>query len=292
MPYLTAWHRAYRELGFTFIGVHTPEYAFAKDVRQVEAAVRRLGLEYPVVLDNNYQTWDAFANRYWPSVYLIDAAGYIRFQHHGEGDYETIDAALRALAAELNPGRPLPPPVSALRDEDKVGAVCFRTTPELHAGYHQGALGNPAGYPPRDQPANYQLPDQRLDNYFYAEGLWRADEEYLALAEAPGALVLPYHAATANAVLSPSADPTSSLPAPTLIRITQDGHPLTPLTAGEDILFESGQSFLRVDSPRSYQIAKNPDATQHELRLDSPAPGLTLYAFSFSTCTVGKTSEQ
>ena len=241
------------------------------------------------MLDNDYRTWDAFANRYWPALYLIDPAGYIRFHHHGEGDYETIDAALRALAAELNPGAPLPPPVGALRDEDKAGAVCFRTTPELHAGYHRGALGNPAGYPPRGLPLIYQLPQQRMDNYFYAEGLWRADEECLALAGEHGSLVLPYHAATANAVLSPSADPVElmlNLKSPISILVTQDGRPLDPLTAGEDIYFENGQSLLRVDSPRSYQLAKNPDASLHELRLDISAPGLTLHAFSFSTCTV------
>ena len=269
--------------------MHAPEYQFAKDKRQVEAAVRRLNVAYPVVLDNEYKTWDAFANRYWPTVYLIDADGYIRFEHHGEGDYEKIEGALRDLVVELNPHADLPQPLDPLRDEDHVGAVCFRTTPELHAGYHRGALGNAEGYPPRGLPLIYHAPRERLDGYFYAEGVWRADEEHLALAGEHGALVLPYHAATANAVLAPSSDPVDlmlDLKPPLTLTVTQDGLPLDSFTAGDDNHFAEGRSLLRVDAPRSYQIARNPDAAPHELRLEISATGLAVYAFSFSSCTV------
>ena len=251
--------------------------------------MRRLGLEYPVVLDNDYQTWDAFANRYWPTVYLIDAGGYIQYQHHGEGGYGEIEAALRTLVEEVTPNAPLPRPLGALRDEDQPGAVCFRTTPELHAGYHRGALGNPEGYPPRGIPLLYRPPLQREDGYYYVEGMWRADDEYLALAGQHGALVLPYHAATANAVLAPSPDPVElmlNLKSPLFIAVTQDGQPLDPFTAGEDIYFAEGQSCLRVDAPRMYQIVKNPDGRSHELRLEAAAAGLALFAFSFSSCSV------
>lgn len=253
--------------------------------------MRRLGIEYPVVLDNDYQTWDAFATRYWPTVYLIDGEGYLRYQHHGEGGYGEIEDALRALVAEATPVAPLPRPLGALRDEDRPGAVCFRTTPELHAGYHRGVLGNPEGYPPRGLPLLYRLPLRREDGYYYAEGMWRADEEYLALAGQRGALVLPYHAATLNAVLAPSPDPVElmlNLKSPISLTVTQDGGPLDPFNAGEDIYFAEGQSFLRVDAPRMYQIAKNPGGrpASRELRLEATAQGLALFAFSFSSCAV------
>lgn len=273
----------------TFVGIHSPEFAFAKDKRQVEAAVRRLGLEYPVVTDNEYKTWDAFANRYWPTLYLIDGEGYIRYQHSGEGGYEEIEEALRTLVLEADPNTALPHFLEALREEDKPGAVRFRTTPELHAGYDRGALGNPEGYPPRGLPLLYRLPARRVDGYYYADGMWQANDECLALAGQHGALVLPYHAATANAVLSPSADPVElmlNLKRPATLIVTQDGQPLDSLSAGEDIGFADGQSLLNVDAPRMYQIARNPDARPHELRLELNATGLAVYAFSFSSCTV------
>jgi hypothetical protein len=270
------------------LGIHVPEFPFAKDVRQVQAAARRLGIPYPILLDNEYANWDAFANRYWPTVYLIDAHGYIRAAHSGEGGYEEKESALRALILEMNPNAALPPPVGVLRAEDESGAVCFRTTPELHAGYDRGALGNPEGYAPRGQTRTYELPPHRQDGFYYAAGVWQAAEHSLALVGEAGALVLPYHAATGNAVMAPALDLENA--APLTVRVSQDGAPLTPENAGADIFFEHGQSYVRVDAARSYQLAKNPNAQPHELKLEISQSGLVLYAFSFSTCTVVENS--
>ncbi len=276
-----------------FVGVHTPEFAFAREARQVQAAVRRHGIEYPVLLDTEAATWDAYANRYWPCLYLVDASGYIRFEHAGEGGYQAIEAALGELAQAAAPPGSAPPalprPVGPLRDEDHPGAVCFRTTPELHAGYNRGALGNPEGYLPRALPAVYRLPAarERHDGSFYVAGAWQAGDDYLALAGDSGVVCLPYHAATANAVLAPSADPVDlmlSLKPPITVTVTQDGAPLDALTAGEDIVFADGRSVLHVDAPRLYQLARNPDERRHELQLAVEARGLAVFAFSFSTC--------
>jgi thiol-disulfide isomerase/thioredoxin len=295
LPYLTAWQRAFADLPITFIGIHTPEFAFAKDQRQVEAALRRHGIAYPVLLDNDQRNWDAFANRYWPTVYLIDADGYLRYQHAGEGQYAATEAAAKALALEAAQaggqaaGLALPQSIGVMRDEDQPGAVCFRTTPELHTGYNRGALGNPSGYAPRGLPMLYQLPppEARCDGYFYAEGTWMAGDEHFTLAGARGSLVLPYHAATANGVLAVSTDPVDlmlDLKPPITLEVTQDGVPLDSLTAGEDVRHQAGRSVVRVDAPRLYQLARNPTAAPHELRLEAVGPGLTLFAFSFSTC--------
>ena len=117
-------------------------------------------------------------------------------------------------------------------------------------------------------PLIYRPPVQRVDGYYYAEGMWQANDECLALAGQRGSLILPYHAATANAVLSPSPDPVElmlNLKPPVTLVVTQDGQPLDPLSAGEDIGFADGQSLLQVDASRMYQIARNPDAQPHEL---------------------------
>ncbi|MEP7356503.1 MAG: redoxin domain-containing protein [Anaerolineales bacterium] len=296
LPYLAAWHAAFKDFPISFIGIHTPEFNFAKDLRQVEAAARRLGVRYPVLLDNDYRNWQAFANRYWPTLYLVDARGYIRYQHSGEGAYAEIESRLAELAGEAatqagSPGGPLRPArqVGTLRPEDQPGAVCFKATPELHTGYDRGSLGNPEGYLPRSLPLIYQLPpaDKREANWFYAEGAWQAGDDYFALAGEQGTLLLPYQAASANAVLSISADPVElmlGLKQPAQIVVTQDGAPLDEFTAGADIVRIDGQSVLWVDAPRLYEIARNPLPVKHELRLEARARGLAVFAFTFSTC--------
>ena len=97
LPHLRAWDAAYRSRGLTIVGVHTPEFAFEHDAGNVEAAVKRLKLRYPVVQDNDFATWNAYANRYWPAKYLIDRAGHVRFVHFGEGSYGETEGLIRRL---------------------------------------------------------------------------------------------------------------------------------------------------------------------------------------------------
>jgi thiol-disulfide isomerase/thioredoxin len=99
-PYISQWHETYEDEGLLVIGVHRPEFEFEKDPASVEAAVREAGIEYPVVLDNDAATWDAYDNRYWPAWYLIDADGFVRYRHFGEGAYEETEAKIQALLAE------------------------------------------------------------------------------------------------------------------------------------------------------------------------------------------------
>ena len=100
LPYVEAWDRPYRDDGLTVVGVHSPEFAFEKDAGNVEDAIGRYGISYPVVQDNDLGTWNAFANQYWPAKYLIDANGHVRYVHFGEGDYDQTEQAIRSLLAE------------------------------------------------------------------------------------------------------------------------------------------------------------------------------------------------
>jgi thiol-disulfide isomerase/thioredoxin len=99
-PHLNAWHKKYAEDGLLIVGVHTPEFGFEREPANVEQAVREAGIEYPVVLDNNYATWNAYDQRYWPAMYLIDADGFVRYKHVGEGAYAETEAKIRELLAE------------------------------------------------------------------------------------------------------------------------------------------------------------------------------------------------
>jgi thiol-disulfide isomerase/thioredoxin len=99
-PHINAWHEKYEDDGLLVVGVHTPEFGFEKEYANVEAAVREAGIEYPVVLDNSYATWNAYDNRFWPAWYLIDADGFVRYKHFGEGAYDETEAKIEELLAE------------------------------------------------------------------------------------------------------------------------------------------------------------------------------------------------
>lgn len=299
LPYVAAWSRRYAPLGLIVIGVHAPEFGFARLRAHVERAMAEHELTYPVVLDNEYQTWERFAVKAWPTKVLVDPDGYIRGQWQGEGYYGEVERAIQTLLARQRPEAPLPPPLEPLRAEDTPGAVCYRPTAEVYAGIQggglfAGGLGNPAGYATQG-PVVYELPPaaEREEGRFYLDGIWRAWPEAVAHAGQVGGVArLRYRAASVNAVLSPSADPVETLldlgrTAEPIIEVRQDGRHLSRETAGADVVFdEAGRSLVRVTEPRLYQLARNGRFEAHELELIFRAAGLALYSFSFTGCVV------
>jgi thiol-disulfide isomerase/thioredoxin len=290
IPVLNAWHGRYAGLGLLIIGVHAPEFRFARQTETVATAVRDLNIQYPILLDNDFETWTRFANRAWPTKHLVDHQGYIRLRRQGEGYYHEIELALHALLRRRDPTITLPDSLLPLRPIDAPGAVCYRSTPELHAGYSSSlfgsALGNPEGFVTGSM-THFSLPQETdwEDGQFYLEGNWRVDAEYVAMVgEAAGRVALTYRAAGVNAVLGPIAK-TVHLTSPAVIEVRQDGRALTPDTAGADVSFdENGRSLLLVDRPRMVEIVRNPRHGAHSLELLSQANGLTLYTFTFETC--------
>jgi cytochrome c biogenesis protein CcdA/thiol-disulfide isomerase/thioredoxin len=124
LPHLKAWDRAYRKDGLVIIGVHSPEFAFERVPANVRTAVRKLGLEYAVALDNDFDTWTAYANQYWPAKYLIDRTGRVRFFHFGEGQYDETEAEIRRYLGEKGSAKtrvPDPTPTGALTPESYLG---------------------------------------------------------------------------------------------------------------------------------------------------------------------------
>lgn len=301
LPYLTGWHARYAHSGLVVIGVHSPEFSFARMRKQIAAALDEFGIRYPVVLDNEYETWTRFANRAWPTKYLVDPNGYIRYRQQGEGLYQQTELAIQSLLIERDPDLSLPDPLPALRPEDSPGAVCYRSTPELYAGFERGALGNPEGYVV-GSPMVYEIPhpEDWGGEVFYASGIWKAERECLTFAgQEGGRIVLPYQAVGVNAVLSPSSDPVELLldlppekdrrkslrDAPPIIEVRQDGLYIRPENAGQDIEYDdAGLSYVQVDRPRLLELVRNPDFEEHTLELIFRANGLALYAFTFTTC--------
>ncbi|MFQ5573475.1 MAG: redoxin family protein, partial [Nitrosopumilaceae archaeon] len=100
LPYVTAWNEKYADDGLLIIGIHSPEFEFEKNLNNVQMAVDKYGINYPVVLDNEWETWKAFENRYWPRKYLADHEGYIRYDHIGEGAYQETEKIIQQLLEE------------------------------------------------------------------------------------------------------------------------------------------------------------------------------------------------
>jgi thiol-disulfide isomerase/thioredoxin len=284
LPYLREWNTRYASKGLITVGVHSPEFPFGRERTQIEMAVRELEIDYPVLMDNDFKTWDAYANRFWPSKYLIDQQGYIRYQSHGEGGYEAFERAIQAVLREGDPNLDLPPVMLPLRDEDRPGAVCYRPTPELHTGLDRGALGNPEGYG-GSIPMVYTIPTKgRAPGSFYVSGAWKAGEQYFAYEGQTEALIqVPYDAVEVNAVLSPHVETIERMLHPEVVgvEIWQDDLPLTESVRGDDV---TADGRVLVDRPRMYNLIRNPGFERHELMLRVKSRGFALYAFTFTGC--------
>jgi thiol-disulfide isomerase/thioredoxin len=281
LPYVQAWHERYGGKGLTVIGVHTPEFTFAQYESNVERGVREFGLTYPVVVDNDREIWKAFANRYWPTKYLLDKEGYLRYAHFGEGAYGECEEAIRELLREVNPTLALPPLMESVRAEDREGAVCYRPSAELYLGHARGRIGNEAGFK-EDSIAEYVLPNELQESCFYAGGRWASTLEYLESAgEGEHVLVLKYEAAGVNLVMAAPRGTACD------VLIRQDGKPLTRSPKTPDTRFRtvngSEESYVSVQQARMYFLVDNHDFGAHTLELRCPA-GVAAFAFTFTSC--------
>lgn len=281
LPYVQTWHERYRDKGLTVIGVHTPEFTFAQYESNVERGIREFDLTYPIVIDSNREIWKAFANRYWPTKYLLDKEGYLRYGHFGEGGYAECEQVIHELLREIDPAIALPDLMEPFREEDRVGAVCYRPTGELYLGHRRGRIGNDGGFK-EDQIADYSFDGKPEENFFYATGRWASTAEYIeAVEDAPHTLRLKYEASAVNLVM---ACPHASF-AEVIIR--QDGKPLSRNQATRDTRFrgKDGQqeSYILVDSPRMYFLIDNHEFREHELELQC-AGGVAAFAFTFTSC--------
>jgi cytochrome c biogenesis protein CcdA/thiol-disulfide isomerase/thioredoxin len=169
LPHLNAWDRAYRRAGLTIVGVHAPEFAFERVPSNVRSAVRRLGLRYPVALDNDFATWRAYDNSYWPAKYLVDRSGRVRYTHFGEGAYDETESWIRRLLGEKAGGAGR----TTIRDRTPTGA----RTPETYLGYAR--LDRYAGLVAFDREAAYRFPSRSLalDELAYS-GRWTITPEH------------------------------------------------------------------------------------------------------------------
>src|SRR6516164_4437317 len=181
-PYLRRWNELYAPAGLTIIGVHTPEFAFAKNPANVANAVKRFGFSFPVVLDNDETIWNAFHNAAWPADFLIDKDGRIAYAHIGEGDYGDTEMAIRKLLKEARPALDFSNPRYAIPGDanaDMDASVCRRATPEIYLGFARAQnVSNPGGED-QTQEVHYVAPPAVPIDSFALDGNWSAGDEFV-----------------------------------------------------------------------------------------------------------------
>jgi thiol-disulfide isomerase/thioredoxin len=262
LPHVTAWDRRYRRDGLTIIGVHTPEFPFEKDPGNVGAAIKQNGIHYPVAQDNDYGTWDAFGNQYWPAKYLIDARGRVRYAHFGEGDYDVTERAIRSLLAEAGASR-LGGVTHARAQVPAEGL----TTPETYLGAARAEGWENGTISPGEHDYGRGEPDVSQDQFAY-RGHWTIDPES-ARAGRGARVAVRFNARRVFLVLG-SPGRTREL------GVRLDGHPIPARLAGTDVR----GARARIGPQRMYRLVDLPSTGRHLLEL-SLDPGVEGYAFTF-----------
>ncbi len=259
LPYLRKWWSEYKDQGLVIIGVHSPEFEFEKNPQNVSKALKDFEIEYPVMQDNNFATWRAYQNRYWPAKYLIDKNGRVRYTHFGEGAYNETEEKIRELLSET--GKELTGQVSNPDYE------VYSQTPELYLGYQRMEyLASPERVI-RDQLSQYSAPKDLTDNTFAFSGSWKIMPEY-SNPQAGATLRLNFEAKEVFLVMKP----TGAVPGQ--IKLTLDGK---LQSVGEDVQ----QGVVNVDTDRLYKLIKLENPGRHLLQLEFLDNNTEIYAFTF-----------
>jgi Thioredoxin like C-terminal domain len=244
--------------------VHTPEFAFEHDTGNVTAAIARFGITYPVAQDNEFKTWAAYNNQYWPADYLIDAGGHIRDTHFGEGDYAKTEASIRALLAEAGSAA-LPTPGSS------AAAPPFGSgqTPETYLGSDRSSSLANRGSTPAGT-GSFTLPGQLPDDTFALQGTFDVQPEYITATTSGDQLELSFQARDVYLVMA--AD--SAVPV-TVKVVGVDG-----ANGTEDVAVDGS---LTVGPARLYHLVHLPAAARGTVTITFNASGARAYAFTFGS---------
>ncbi len=245
LPYLKDWQVKYASKGLVIIGVHAPEFEFEKDLSNVRDAVATNGITWPVALDNDFNTWEAYQNRFWPHKFLADASGTLRYHRIGEGGYvETEDWIRRLLTDTGYDVSDIP-----VTSEEAVENIATHITREIYAG-DAWRLGRYLGEEPESKQGStgfyHDAGEYYDDGRFYMNGSWDQQKEYIRLTEVDSSphVAIRYRASSANAVIRPQGAQ------PFVVEVRLNGKPVPQDLAGTDILYESdGRSYIRIDSP-------------------------------------------
>jgi cytochrome c biogenesis protein CcdA/thiol-disulfide isomerase/thioredoxin len=252
-PYIKSWHERYKDKGLVIVGVHTPEFPFERKANNVQDAIKQAGITYPVAQDNEYETWNAYSNEYWPAHYLIDAKGRVRATHFGEGEYERTEAQIRALLAEAGTG--------ALGQKAKAAGAVKRSNEELThetylgasraQGFVNGTITGGA--------QNFGAPPTELPKSTFAySGRWQINDQSATALAADSRIDANFRARRVYLVLG-SPGPARA------VSVELDGRPLKTVKVREQKLY----TLVNLDAVENHRLT---------LRV---APGISGFAFTF-----------
>jgi thiol-disulfide isomerase/thioredoxin len=278
IPHLNEWYDKYSDKGLVIVGIHTPEFEFEKNSDNVKSAVQKFGIKYPVLQDNDKETWNEYENRYWPRKYLIDDEGYIRYDHIGEGAYNETEKVIQALLSEraahlgikninLNKSQNVD---SDLRFESQEVNFSKIKSPELYFGYEfaRSPLGNIEGFK-SNQIVSYNLLENSeiKPSQIYLEGKWKNDPDHMELQSNNGSIILKYNSKSVNIVAGGNGNFT----------VIQDGKLITNDLSKD----ASSDGIFMIDKQRLYNLVTNKDYGEHTIEIDVKGQGFQIYTFTF-----------
>jgi thiol-disulfide isomerase/thioredoxin len=248
LPYINKWYETYKDQGFVVIGVHTPEFQFEKATDNVQTAIQRFNIKYPVAQDNNYATWGAYNNQFWPAKYLIDKEGKIVYQHFGEGNYELTETAIRqliGLPGGFATNEPPPPDLSKIK------------SPEMYFGLKRVEfMANKEKA--TDQEQVYTLPEKLKLNTYALEGVWKLDQEKAVLTQGYGRIRLSFNSGKVHMVAQSIK--------PVTLKVSVDG---------------KAQKEVTVQASQLYTLFNSEEYKGHIIDIEIPQPGFEAFTFTF-----------
>lgn len=274
LPYRRAWAAKYADGGLTVIGVHTPEFGFERDIDNVVAQSRKLGVDYPIAVDSDYAVWRAFANHFWPALYVADTDGRIRYHHFGEGEYAMAEMVVQQLlvdagatSVDLDLVRVEPRGLEVAADWQSL------RSPETYLGYGQSTGFVSDDVATLDRPRVYAAAARLPLNHWDLSGNWTVARHAAVLNEPGGRIAFQFHARDVNLVMGP-ASKGSAVP----FRVFLDGGAAAGAT-GSDV---DGDGRGALDEQRTYQLVRQTTAiVERRFEIEFLDAGVEAYCFTF-----------
>jgi len=272
LPYIRAWAEKYKDQGLVVIGVHSPEFAFEKNVDNIRWAAKDMKIGYPVAVDSEHLIWRGFKNQYWPALYFVDAQGRIRYHHFGEGSYQQSEMLIQELLREAGASNVSRELVSLeARGLDFPADWASLGSEENYLGFERTAKFSGALAP--NAPRMYEVPPRLALNYWALAGDWTVRKDAAALNKANGRIAYRFHARDVHLVMGPAA-PGASVK----FRVLIDGQP-PGASHGDDV---DGQGNGTVTEQRLYQlIRQSQPVTDRQFEIEFLGPGVEAFAFTF-----------
>jgi len=274
IPYVRAWAQKYKDQGLVVIGVHTPEFAFERNIDNVKRAVRDLKIDYPVAVDSDFKLWRAFDNQYWPAHYFIDTQGRIRHHHFGEGEYAESEHVIQQLLAETGNKDIAKGVVSITATGAEAAADAGNVkSPETYLGFTRSENFSSPGGVVQDVDHVYALPAELRLNQWALNGAWKIEDEKAVLGAAGGGIAFRFHARDLHLVLGAGDDGK-----PVRFRVLIDGQ-----RPGDDHgadIDANGEG--TVTGQRLYQLVRQHGAVKERtFEIQFLDPGVQAFAFTF-----------